>query len=1054
MNSIRFFISNKKFTLVLSLFFVFYGLSGLIQLKKEQFPSVNIGSANITTSYPGASAEDIEAKITNPIEDEIRTVSGIKEVKSISQPGLSIITVYVDIDNYKVADVISKMQRAIDRVPDLPLDLPAPPNFLEIKSDEFPILELAVVGSNDNRLRNRVADELKDELEDNKNVAGVQMKGYYDRQFNIYLKQEELKKFHVGVNEVVQRLKNQNITVPAGSLVTPDQQTLIKIEGKLNSAKEIEDMVVRSNFSGERILLRDIARIEDGEEIPDLLASYNGEEATLLVITKKEGADIVDLTKETTQIVKLFEQKYKEQLKFPMYFNEGLKVQRRLDILQSNGISGLILVLILLFLFLPGRIGFVTALSLPLAVFATLGLMLTSGLTLNTITILALVISLGMLVDNAVVISENYVRLRREGYGKKGASVKTIKDLWIPIAATALTTIAAFLPMLVTKGIIGQFIIGIPIVVSASLIISLLEGYFLLPMRLTAVDSTKSKKNSANRNQKTSHETLDWFDRLLLPKFERLSRILVRRRYSVAIAFTVLLVGSLLLMGIGNKFVLFPADQTEIYTSRIKLPRGTRVNVTIEKMSQLKNLIQEKLGTDAEHITYVAGDSRIDLGDPKAQRGENVGLLRIFVSQNARNNRSTNEVLNVLRSIKLEGAEELSFEALINGPPVGDPITAVFRSNNEKDLKQVTDSILEKLKSMPGILNLKLDDVIAEDEIKVEVDIPTASRLGLDIDSIGAAIRTGMAGIDVADINLENKEVDYHIKLLESDRRSMDSLKQLLIMNPSGNLIPLEKVAKFVNQTGQANIKRFNYKRAKTLTGSLDDKLLTALDANQIVEKSFKEIQDNYPSVSLKFGGEGERIQESMTSLAAALLMSVIGIFAILVFLFNSYLRPFIIMTTIPLGMVGVSVAFFVEQRPISFMAMIGIIGLGGIIVNSGIVLISFIESLKKEIKTNLEDVLVKASTLRLRAVVVTSITTVAGLLPTAYGIGGSDEFIVPLTLAMAWGLTSGTVLTLLWIPSAYAITEDMALFFKNLKIKKWQLNLKQKTSQFQEILK
>jgi multidrug efflux pump subunit AcrB len=229
---------------------------------------------------------------------------------------------------------------------------------------------------------------------------------------------------------------------------------------------------------------------------------------------------------------------------------------------------------------------------------------------------------------------------------------------------------------------------------------------------------------------------------------------------------------------------------------------------------------------------------------------------------------------------------------------------------------------------------------------------------------------------------------------------------------------------------------------------------LTALDANQIVEKSFKEIQDNYPSVSLKFGGEGERIQESMTSLAAALLMSVIGIFAILVFLFNSYLRPFIIMTTIPLGMVGVSVAFFVEQRPISFMAMIGIIGLGGIIVNSGIVLISFIESLKKEIKTNLEDVLVKASTLRLRAVVVTSITTVAGLLPTAYGIGGSDEFIVPLTLAMAWGLTSGTVLTLLWIPSAYAITEDMALFFKNLKIKKWQLNLKQKTSQFQEILK
>ena len=1021
----RFFVDNHKFTLVLSLGLILFGVLGLIRINSEAFPSVDIGSAIIATRYNGATASDIETKITKPLEDEIRTVRGIKRVTSVSQAGFSRIVTEVDIDNYKVKEVISDLQRAVDRANGLPTDLEARPIFAEIKSDEFPILELAVVGTNVGRLRDKIADDLKEELQDNKRVSNVGVIGYTERQFNIYLDKDKLSQQHVAIHEVMTALASRNVTIPGGELKSSAEQKLLRIEGKSRTVAELESIVVRANYSGAGVRIKDIARVEDTAEEAVALSRYNGQAATLLSITKKGGTDLVTLSQDVAAIVEQFRGKYGEKLQFHIYNNEGDRVSKRISILTSNAFIGLGLVIFFLLLFLPGWVGVMTALSLPIALLATLGLMPVMGYSLNTITILGLIIAVGMLVDNSIVVSENFVRLREEGMPTQEAIENTMTELWVPITASLLTTIAAFLPMLVTSGVLGQFIKAMPIVVSLALGVSLLESFFLLPMRLAMIGD-RIVKNTGPQASKG-----DWFNRFVIPPFAALMSWVVRLRYLTVLIFMGIIAGSFVLMTQFNKFILFPAEQTEVYITRIEMPSGTPLEVTDEVSRELVQSIQDKLGPKIAHIVTRSGSAETDPTDPKGRTGANVALLMIFVNETTKNTVATQDFLTDLRALSHPKIKMLSFEALANGPPIGDPINATLRSNDDAQLSEMATRLNQKLAAIPGIFDARINDVFGDEEILIRLNHEKVGRLGLSLQDIGNTVRVAVAGQFIGDVNLANKEVGYFVRLDGDERRKISQLNQIQVADRMGNLIPLSQLATFEQRAGEAHVKRYDFRRSKTLTANLNDEIITSVHANALIEKEYLAIQKDFPDVSLSFGGEAENTKESFASLVQALVLSIVGIFALLVLIFRSFMSPFIILSTIPLGLVGMAAAFYLHQRPVSFLAVIGIIGLGGIIVNSGIVLISFIEQLKERSELSRQEILVQASVLRLRAVVVTALTTVSGLFPTAYGIGGSDEFIIPICLALAWGLTSGTILTIIWIPSAYGIVDDISEFWK-----------------------
>lgn len=1015
-------LENHKFTIIMTLFVMLFGISGTLALNSETFPSVNIGAVIVTTNYPGATAEDIETKITKPIEDEIQKVSGLKRVKSTSQAGISTIVTEVDIDNYDVDKVIADLQRAVDRASGLPADLLDKPVFSEIKSDEFPVIELAVVGSNTDRQRDLAVDQLKEDLKDNKKISTIQLSGFRERRFNIYLDLEELKDNEVSILEVQSALSQRNVTIPAGELKDETSQKLVRIEGKARTAEELESIVIRSNFSGKKIRIKDVARIVDGEETPRSLASYNGKPATFLIIAKKGGADILDLTREVEELLATYREKFAGNLEFVTFSNEGVRVGDRLDVLTTNGWQGIILVIFFLLLFLPGRVGIVTAVSLPLTLAATMGVINALGYSLNTITIIALVIAIGMLVDNAVVISENFTRLRDEGLSINDALLKTIKDLWAPITATGMTTIAAFLPMMVTTGIMGQFIKAIPIVVSAALLLSLAEGFFFLPTRLKLV-GYHPKAVGTERKQ-------GFFDRQIRDRFQSFMRIVVNYKWLSLLLFTGIMGGTGVVLTKGTKVNLFPADQTEIYLGRFEAPKGTRIERSILMIDDAINQIRATLPSEIAHIVGVAGSSRSDPGDPKGEVGSNVGIIRIFVTKSTQDTAKTQDILQKLRTIRLPDTK-LTFEALVNGPPVGDPVSVTFRSNNGDQLAAVAEKIKERIAKEPGIFDAKTDDVFGDDEITLSLKYDQLARLGLNLQSVGLNIRTAVAGTTIGDVNLDNRKVEYFLQFDENDRANIKNLAQIKVADQSGNLIPLSNLTDLSERSGSPQIKRYDFRRSKTVTANIDDNVIGSIKANAIIKEEFEKISKSYPAVSIVFGGEAEKTNESVASLASALLLSLIGIFALLVLIFKSYMNPFIIVSTIPLGLTGVSVAFWAQRIDFSFMALIGVIGLGGIIVNSGIILISFIEQMRSETDLPLQEILVKASALRLRSVLVTSLTTISGLIPTAYGIGGKDFFIIPMAMALAWGMTTGTILTLIWVPPAYAIVESVTQKFK-----------------------
>jgi len=1009
-----FFLKNIRFTMMCTFFVGLAGYMSFGSLNSESYPNVNLGQVVILTIYRGASIEDIESKITKPLEDEIRSVSGIKRVRSISQPGISTIITEVDIDGFDVDDVISDLQRAVSGTSELPTDLEEAPSFIEIKVDEMPIIEVSVIGGKNDFERNLMAFNLSEALEDNKKISRITLQGYQEPQFKIQLDAKKLKENYISLFEVTAAIQRTTLTIPAGHVENGEDKYLIKIDGKLKTVEDILQIAVRTSNSGKSILLKDVADVVLEGQKPLEKMYIDGKKATNLIIAKKASEDIIELAAETEATLLSYKEKYPE-FDFVIFSNEGFRVGNRLGILYSNALVGLVLVLFFLLVFLRGTAGLMTTFSLPLAVMATMVYMQVSGMSLNSITIMALIISIGMLVDNAVVISENFVRLTDEGLAPKEAAVSSISTLWAPVTATALTTISAFLPMMVTKGVMGQFIIGIPLIVTASLLFSLFESFFFLPARLILTASKKIKDSG--------EKSKDWFNDLSYKYFKPFVKKCIRYKYMTILSMIGLIVFSTLLGTVFNKFILFPATQTELYAARITMTENAPMEKTEKAVVRVSKKIKEKLGDSVKNIVGLAGASRYDWSDPKGKAATSVAILRIFMTEEAKNSLVTEDVLKDLRSVKVEGVERLEFEAIVNGPPVGDPVTLRMRSSNDSELDAATSAMIDKLSTLDGLIGLRVNEQKAEPEVKLNVDVIKAQSLGLSLADVGFTFQTAFSGIPVNDVNMNNRDVDYFIELRPKDKESVDDIMNMEVSNSLGKKIPVNNFANIIESNSSVFVERYDYKRAKTITSNIDTDKITSIEANSKALEYFNDIKTKYPSVTMVFGGEAENTAESMESLSQAMILAIIGIFALLILVFNSYSTPFIVLSTVPLGLVGVSVAFFLQGLPLSFLAMIGIVGLSGIIVNSGIVLISFIEErLADSPEEELEEILAESAVVRLKAVVITSLTTVSGLLPTAYGIGGSDEFIMPMAMSIAWGLFSGTVLTLVWVPCAYMI--------------------------------
>lgn len=1024
----RAFIDNYRLSLLLTLAIVVLGARGLSILKKESIPPVDFARAAITTVYSGSSSKEVEELITDKIEEKLMSIDGFKDVVSTSQGGYSTISISIDIDKFDSDKVITETYQALQQVKGLPLEVLDPPQLTHFKAETSnPIMNLNIIGPDNNRKRDELVFQLKTQLESIKGISRIELSGYRERELQVLLNPDQMVRHHISSADIIMAIRKQSLDIPAGYLENGTTKHLVRILGKTRTVKDLENVVIRSNFSGQKILIKNVGTVIDGVKKetqkqyfyePEENKDYKLMPSTSLQVFKSSSADTLVVIASINKSLDRFKTHLDSKYQVRSSYNEGTEIKRRLWIVINNALTGLFFVFLIFFFFLPSRIGLLATMSLPLSLLATFAVLPMLGVGFNVITMLAFVICIGMLVDNSVVIAEYYSRLISQSQmSGKQAALESVQKFWKAITATVLTTIAAFLPMLITTGVMGQFIKWIPLVLTIALLFSLFESFCLLPARLQWVQSIKKQ----NRYQSFSLKALE----ILENKFEIFIQKAVSFKYISLSGVWLLLASGVLIFIYGNKVDIFEQRNPQFYTAYLEMPPNTVLSHS-DKIT--KNVSQKMYKIiDKKNIKKISVTTR-----------EGSSSILAYVNNKAMKSLDYKSILSQLRKIKSQDLQQLRFDVLAAGPPPGKAFQTVIQSNDRKKIKNFIDKIYPEIKNIPGIIDLEVtpkQDVGTE--YKVHLNKEVLSQLGLDVSSAGLALRTALEGSLITELTDQGESFYIRVKHDDTQINSLEQLGQIKIRELTGQLISLNQIANIAKDPSEPSRTKYNFHPSLVLQANIDPLQTTSLEANQAATKIIEKYISSYPSLSYKLIGQQENLQESLSSLKNAGIIAIFAIFIILISVLQRFLFSLLVISCIPLGLIGVAWAFFLHGRSLSFFAMIGMIGLAGVVVNSAIILISYIMQLREDdSKRSLSDIVVQASKLRFKPILITNLTTLGGLFPTAYGIAGYDPRLMPMTLALFWGLLSATLLTLVWIPCGVLAIEDFTQWQKRLSRK------------------
>ncbi|MFH1061971.1 MAG: efflux RND transporter permease subunit [Candidatus Omnitrophota bacterium] len=1072
----EFSVKNSLFINLISALILIVGTISMFTLRREAFPVIDFDEVSVQTVYPGAPAEDVEKLVTTLLEKELREVDDIDEMLSISRDGTSIISLKMnpDIDENDRRKIVNDIQKAVDRVVDLPEAVEDRPLVLEINSKIFPVINIGVGGQADEFKLQEIADNLKDQLEDIPGVAKVTRSGYRDQEFWIEPDLTKLENLHVSIDEIMQALKARNVTVPAGKLNTPAEEFAIKTTGEFTTKEEIENVIIRANDTGNWLKIADVARVKLTFEEQTIINKNMGKPAITLEVYKKEKGDAINVVDATYKTLEKFKLTIPKEVEITTFDDMSYYINRRLNVLRSNGFIGFVFVVLILFAFLHSRPAFFTALGIPIAMCVTLAVMLWMGITVNLLTMFGLIIVIGMIVDDGIIISENVYRYVEQGMSPQQAAIKGTNEVIAPVAATIITTIAAFFPLMYMGGILGKFLRYIPLMVIVALCASVLEAFFILPSHLAdflkPIHGLKAEKQQTNRDFYTmlvitilSAVIGAWLSivthssplstvlviaavggcSMLVKKYPVLDKMIkaykqilekaLQARYLVVALSTLVLIGAIMVIVLVLPREMFGGKGIEELLIRAEAKVGTPLEVTNELMAPVEALVNSlpKQYLSSFVTTIGAIDSGRGMGDPTAQSGSNVAQIHIYLTPLQQRDKGPKEIVNDLRPEleKIKGFEKLYFYELKEGPPVGRDVEFNIKGDDLIVLRKLAQELKTYMETFPGVSDASDSYTLGNRELRIAVNREQAAVTGLSVGSIAASLRNAFEGGIATAIKKTKaeEEIKVRVRVPQQQRTSQEIFNKLRIANSRGDLIPLNKVAVIEQSQGLRSISHMDGSRYIQLAASVDQKVIKSLVLTANVMEKFETLAQAYPGYSLSLGGEEKENQESFRDLMIAFLIAILAIFMILATLFKSLVQPFIVMMAIPYSLIGVVVALWLHQESLGLLAFIGIVGLSGVVVNDSIVLVDFINKLRQEGMTR-RDSIINSGVLRFRPVMLTTLTTVAGLSTVAYGIGGFDPFLQPMALAIAWGLAFATGLTLVVMPCLYAIIDDWTM--------------------------
>jgi multidrug efflux pump subunit AcrB len=979
----------------------------------------------ITTRYPGASPEDVELNVTNKIEEELKAVVGIERMSSVSMENISVITVVIDPDASDQDEITDEIREAVGRVTDFPVEVTESPLVTDVKTSIFPVIEVGLAGDLSYREFREFARRFEKKLEAIPGVSSVKKYGYRAREIEVEVSPEAIREYQVPLREIIAAIQARNIRATGGSFESYTSERNLVTLAQFRNPLEVGEVIVRSTFEGPLIKVKDLAIVRDDFEDERILSRINGKQAISFQVSKKENADAIRTVDAVKELVTKESENLPEGVEILFSNDFSRYVRNRFDVVRTNGLIGLVLVIIMLSLFLTIRNAFWVALGIPVALLGVVFMMPVFDVYLDSISLAAMIIVIGIIVDDAIIIAENIQRHREKGDPPLIAAVEGIREVFLPVLTTILTTFFAFAPMFFMSGIMGKFIFVIPLVISLALFISLFEAIVALPAHL--IQGFRHGKGGSVLPPRRN-----WFRALEDPFKHIVSRVL-RFRYAFVALFVLLLAGSSWYAANFMKFELFPSSMADQFHVLMELPTGSSLRATSDKVKEIEEILTGLPGEELESfITRVGTQEAYQASGFPPGENENWAFIAVNLTPFSERSKIADEIVEELRqkTNELQGFDRITYSVAAGGPPVGKPITIRVVGSDDALRTQLADSVEAFLATLVGVKDIVRNDRVGKEQVEIKINYDKLSRLGLTVAGVAQNVRIAYDGEVVTSVRYGDEDVDYRVLLQEKARKQPKFLAELLIPNQQGRLIPLKEVAWLETGPGPSNYFHYDEERAITVAADIIKDKTTPVEATGAVLNHFN-LDKDWPGMRFAVGGEAEETAESMVSLFNAFVLAIIGIFFLLILLFNSPTQPIMVMAAIPFGIMGVIFAFVLHGEAIGFVAMLGVIGLIGVLVNDSLVLVNHINRLRRHRPDeSILKLVAEGTSNRLRAVVLTSLTTVAGLLPLAYGIGGTDPYMAPMALALAYGLLFATPITLVLVPCLYVIRHDIAGIF------------------------
>lgn len=1019
-----------------NLFFLAVFVGGIFSWQhtsKEEMPDITFNRIRIQVTYPGAPAADVEYFVTAPLEKALLGVDGIYRISSTSSVGATSITVELEQGLDNLESILTEIRNEVLDV-ELPDDIIKDPSVRIFKTSKKAILDVALYVKNKHLLDvktrqylQKYALTLEDQLINTKEINSVKRQGFWQEEIEIDIDPNKLILYDLPFSSILKEIKNTQIRKPAGTLDAP-KEPKVTLLSELNTVDKLNNLIVQGGFAGGVIRLGEVALVKESFEKETAIYKVNGHQAIMFNVVKNSGYGIIEALEATGRVLKNFKKNNlaNTDIEIAVLDDESIDIRNRLSLIGYNSIIGFILVLISLLFFLNLQSAFWVATGIPFTFCLTMICASFLGYTINGTTLSAVIIVMGIIVDDAIVVAENITRMHYRGMNVKQAVVKGTAFVLLPIVASILTTCVAFIPLFFFKGHFGRFVYFIPPVIFLMLGASFLESILILPGHM----SIKIPFFHRDSLEDKGH----WFDRVE-DFYETFLKKILPFRMLIFVVFIVLALVSAYFLKHKMKFVMFPKEETREIVIRGDMAKGCTRFETAAATKKIEDTLNAYVGKEV--IGYRTEIARSRRGSAVE---ENKFRIVVEIVPKSERKRSSDSIVKEFKSvIDAKALDKIKFQKSRWGHSSGSPIEIFIQQNDDALRDASVNELILAMNEYAELINVEEDEGFFVPEYRLSINQEKVKRLDIDSTTIATTLRAALAGTVLYEFQKGDQNINVRITANAEAKSEIDKILAVPVENKGKYLVPLRDVV-FVEKIESPNsIYRENLKRTTIVYADINPKSKhTPLEIAEYMEANvFPKIVSKYPTTTMFFGGEVFDTRESKSNFSNAVIFSLCLIYLILAILFNSLFQPLVIMSVIPFGVVGVILAFILHGKFIfGFFAAVGILGLAGVVVNDSIIMLVKLhnEYDNREKQSHSFAQIAKVAKTRLRAVILTTITTVAGILPAAYGVGGYDATLAEMMLALAWGLVFGTLITLILIPCIYSVEKDIKYFFKRHK--------------------